>query len=59
MKRIALYIADKSGVSLHRLILPHVYLDKGLFEVTYGISNVDLYNMYAHDTGLYDYIFFG
>ena len=57
MKKIALYIADKSGVSLHRLILPHVYLNKELFQVTFGISNIselENYDMFVFNRLLPD-----
>ena len=37
MRRILLHIADESGCSLHRLILPHAYINKEEFEVTFGL----------------------
>lgn len=29
------------------------------YKVITNMTDADLYNMYAHDKGLYDYIFFG
>lgn len=49
MKRILLYITNSDGCTLHRLILPHAYLDKEVFEVQYGIESIDYKEIGRYD----------
>lgn len=49
MKRILLYITNSDGCTLHRLILPHAYLDKEVFEVQYGIESIDYKEIGKYD----------
>lgn len=49
MKRILIYITNSDGCTLHRLILPHAYLDKEAFEVKYGIKSIDYKEIGKYD----------
>lgn len=49
MKRILLYITNSDGCTLHRLILPHAYLDKEVFKVQYGIESIDYKEIGKYD----------
>lgn len=49
MKRILLYISDGNGCTLHRLILPHAYLNKEVFEVQYGTESMDYEEIGKYD----------
>lgn len=48
MKKILLYITDETGCALHRLLLPHAFLNKELFEVQFGTdtNNVEEFSKY-------------